>query len=47
MARAPKADMAKVRAYEASPEALINRWLCFEAEYHDNLAEAAALGSDW
>lgn len=42
MARAPKANMAKVRAYEASSRAKVDMWLAFEADYHRSLEEAAA-----
>lgn len=34
MARAPKADMLKVTAYEATPAARLETWLSFEREYH-------------
>ncbi len=47
MARAPKANMAKVTAYEASPKAVVDTWLSFESDYYtrilvDEAAEAAA-----
>lgn len=40
MARAPKADMDKVRAYEASDRAKVDMWLAFEADYYLSLEEA-------
>lgn len=49
-ARVPKVtpcQRARIAIYEASEAAKINTWLCFEAEYHANLAEAAELGADW
>lgn len=42
MARAPKANMAKVTAYEASDRAKVDMWLAFEAEYYLTLEEEAA-----
>ena len=37
MARAPKADMVKVAAYEASPKAIIDTWLSFESDYYSRI----------
>lgn len=42
LARAPKANMAAVAAYEASKKALVDKWLAFEADYYNHQAEMAA-----
>lgn len=42
MARAPKANMVKVAAYEASEKAIVDKWLAFEAEYYLSLEEEVA-----